>query len=338
MNAARLYLGLALCLLAGSPRSQATEPAAVSHLEDFASDPSSRGWTIFGDDELFQWDSSADSLAMTWDSSHANSYFELPLGTVLTRRDDFRADLDLEFHDIAVGVGPEKVGTFQIAFGFLNRLNAHSPKFIRGTANDSPNLVEFNYFPGEGRVDSTVWPAIFSTHSMLNYRGFIDFNLFDLPIQTPLQISLTYTASNETASITITSNGVLVGPVTSTKLIEEFTDFQVDTFALISYSDEGQPPTDYVGSVLAHATIHRILVTTPPPPIVGMQGRRELTGWEVSFQSLTHWSYRLQASAQLREWESVGEATEGNGASLSLRDAFSPEAPSRFYRVVAERR
>ncbi len=336
------FLGLVLCCLLPSARSQAAQPVSVSHLEDFASDPSSHGWTIFGDHDLFQWDPSGHSLAVTWDSSKTNSYFEMPLGTLLTRRDDFRAELELELTDIAGGVDPDRIGPFQIAFGFLNRSNAQSPRFIRGTANDSPNLVEFDYFPDTGS-GATLWPAIYSTNSVLNYRGRIDYSILDLPLNSPLQISLTYVASNETASISISSDGVLVGPVTSTKLThgepgtKMFTDFEVDTFALASYSDAGQLPGGE-GSVLAHATVHRILVTTPPPPIVGIQGRQGLAGWEVSFQSLTHWSYRLQASPQLREWEPVGEATDGNGASLILRDAFSPEAPSRFYRVVAERR
>ena len=279
---------------------------------------------------------------MTWDSSRLNSYLELPLGTQLTRRDDFSAELDLTFHDLAAGVDPAKPGPFQVAFGFLNRSNAESARFIRGTATDCPNLVEFNYFPDTG-FGSTVWPSIYSTNSVMNYRGSIDYSIFDLPVDVALRISLAYTSSNETLTVTITHDGELVGPVTSTQLTTRergftrvFTAFEVDTFALASYSDAGQPAA-YGGSVLAHATVKRIRVTTPPPPITRIEGIRGAGGWDVRFQSLSGWRYQLQACQRMDEWESVGDSVAGNDGPLVLHQPLSEAPPARFFRVVAER-
>ena len=55
--------------------------------EDFSADPRSNGWQIFGNTNLFQWDSTNHNLDVTWDSSQTNSYFYHPLGTILTRDD-----------------------------------------------------------------------------------------------------------------------------------------------------------------------------------------------------------------------------------------------------------
>ena len=74
---------------------------AATITEDFSADPLQNGWQIFGDPNLFQWDSTNQNLAVTWDSSQTNSYFYKPLGTILAKSDDFSLSFDLQLNDIA---------------------------------------------------------------------------------------------------------------------------------------------------------------------------------------------------------------------------------------------
>ena len=127
---------------------------AATITEDFATDPRTRGWTLFGDSTLFVWNAASDNVSVTWDSSRTNSYFYLPLGTILPRADDFSLALDLKISDIAAGV--TKPSTFELAFGFLNLVDATKTNFFRGNGLDSPNLVEFDYFPAAGNISPTI--------------------------------------------------------------------------------------------------------------------------------------------------------------------------------------
>src|SRR5258708_31212578 len=64
--------------------------------ENFTNNPSQNGWKIFGVTNLFQWDSTNHALDVTWDSSQSNSFFYIPLGTVLTKNDDFSFSFDMK--------------------------------------------------------------------------------------------------------------------------------------------------------------------------------------------------------------------------------------------------
>src|ERR1044071_669661 len=109
-------------------------PAAATTInEDFSSNPLQKGWHIFGDTNLFQWDPSNQNLRVTWDSSKGNNYFYHPLGTVLTRQDDFSVAFDLRLNDIGPGPDTNKSTSFQIAIGFLDLDIAGSTNFLRGT-------------------------------------------------------------------------------------------------------------------------------------------------------------------------------------------------------------
>ena len=88
---------------------------AAAILENFSSDPASHGWGIFGDASLFRWDAVNQNLNVTWDSSRSNSYFHLPLGTILTKSDDFSFSFDVRLNDIRPGSTPGKLHEFQIA-------------------------------------------------------------------------------------------------------------------------------------------------------------------------------------------------------------------------------
>jgi hypothetical protein len=307
--------------------------SAEEFREDFSVDPQARGWTNFGETNLFRWDGTNGVLDVTWDSARPNSYLELPLEMILTRRDDFEVQLELELRDIEPGVAAGKPGTFQIAFGFINQTSAHATNFIRGTGRNSPNLVEFNFFPDTG-YGPTIWPAVFPANGVMNYSGASDISIFDLPIGEKLRVSLSYASSNQAASVAITTNGVVVGKITTAALMPGFTEFFVDTFAISSYSDAGQGAFN-PGSILARGVIDNILITTPLSPVRDFTGKIVDDKWEGTFRSRTNWIYVLEASEDLDGWNAAASAREGTGDLLSLVDSATALEKKRFYRISA---
>jgi len=302
--------------------------------EDFSTQPLLRGWSLIGDPDLFSWDPTNRALFVTWDSSRPNSYYYFPLGTILTREDDFSLSLDLQLTDATGGINPDKPSTFELALGFLNLATATQTNFLRGNSSDSPNLVEFDYFPDTG-FGPTVWPAVWSTNSSLNYNGSSDYTLLALPTGVQMRLTMVYAASNSTLIVSITTNGVPIGAINSVQLSTAFTDFRVGAFAIESYNDAGQDPR-YGGSLLAHGTVDNILLRIPPPPVQNLSGNFSNNEWQVTFVSRANWIYTLERTSDFRSWIAVSGSATGTGTNLTLRDIAAPTASS-FYRVRAER-
>jgi hypothetical protein len=307
---------------------------AASLQEDFSSDPTGHGWRMLGQSNLFHWNSAAQNLQVTWDSSRPNSCFYHSLGTVLNRNDDFSVGLDLRLDSVAAGVNPTKAYTFQLAFGFVNIEDVSRTDFFRGSGYNSPNLVEFNFYPDVGD-GPTIWPAIWSTNSAPNYNGPDDYTLLELPLGVSMRITMEYTATNSTLNTVITTNGVSIGPIHSVQLSSFFTDFHPGAFAVTSYSDEGQDP-QYGGSLLATGVVDNVQLNFPPPPLQKMSGFFQTGAWQVGLASRTNWLYTLERTTNFEAWQAVSPATEGNGTNLVLLDTAGP-VDSAFYRVQAER-
>ena len=120
-----LFVSLALAGLSVLSVARATVIA-----ENFSTNPFSNGWRIFGDTNLFHWNSTNQNLAVTWDSTQPNSYFHHPLGTILTRNDNFSIAFDLQLNDVTVS----SYG-MEISAGFLNFSSAATlPPFCRSSA------------------------------------------------------------------------------------------------------------------------------------------------------------------------------------------------------------
>ena len=317
---------------------QLTSAAATNNtiLEDFSTAPLARGWETHGDSNLFHWNTTNQNLEATWDSSKTNSYFRLPIRP-LTSEDDFAVALDLQMHDIQAGVNPERTQTFQFAFGFQNRADADGPAFIRGTGANTPNLAEFNFMPDTG-FGPTVWPAMFPTNGLMNYSANTDFALFEIPIGIPMRITLGYTATNHTISLEIRTNGVLVGEVVRARLVDVERGFRLDAFSISSYSDEGQAPGPYQGSILARGTIDNVALTLPPSPIRFASGRLVSGRWEHEVTGEAGWLYVLEATADFDTWVEASAAVEGTGATMPLTPADPESATQRFFRVKAIRK
>ena len=308
-------------------------PAATVS-EDFTGDPLAQGWRSFGDASLFHWNASSQQLDVTWDSARPNSYFVRPLGTVLTKSDDFSFACDLLLLDVLGGVNPAKPGPFQISLGLLNLASATNADFVHGTVQ-SPNLVELDYFPaGEfpdfGAVDPTV--SLYAVSASRQPVGSFTFPL-ELPTNEWLHVTVIYTSASRTLRATIIRADHPLDIIRELKLPAGFTDFRVDAFSISSFTDAG----DRYDSILTHGVVDNVLVTIPSPPVTELTGGFSDSHWQVQFLSRTDWSYTLERSADFISWETVSSLTAGTGEMLTLSEINSTSERAAFYRVQAQR-
>lgn len=317
-----------LFLLAGLMITSSAKSMTLA--ENFASNPLQDGWQIFGGTNLFQWDSTTQVLDVTWDSSQSNSYFYHSLGTILTSNDDFTLAFDLQLNAAeASGYG------FELAIGLFNLGEATSADFQRSTAQNSPDLVEFDYFPDVG-YGPTVWPLFVDTNSDFNWNGSSDYAIYAPILGGWYHIVMAYTASNLTMVTTMTdldqTSGVtIVAPLDITNSSFPFTDYRVDAFSISSYQDDG-----FGDSIYAQGVVANIVVTLPPPPVQNLTGAFSMGAWQAQFSSQSYWLYTLQRAGEFQSWTNVSPAMPGKGTNLSLQDT-NPPRDKAFYRVSASR-
>ncbi|MGD1083482.1 MAG: hypothetical protein ABSA47_01880 [Verrucomicrobiota bacterium] len=310
---------------------------AATITENFVHNPFQDGWQIFGDTNLFQWDSKNQVLDVTWDSSQPNSYFYHPLGTILGTNDDFSMSFDLVLTDYTVGGNAGFPSDFPVATGLLNYSEATGSSFFRCGWPTQPDLAEFDFYQWDDLGDTnTVWPTFFDSANDLFWDGDGSYGVVELPTNILMHVVLNYTAADETCELAITTNGVEVAAPVFADLAEigtNFGDYHLDTFAVESYSQVNSEPP---GSLLAHGTIGNIVLTVPPPPVTFLQVAPNSECWQVQFASRMSWNYVLESSADLVTWSTNGPVVAGTGGNLILRDTNSLQQ-QQFYRVNALR-
>jgi hypothetical protein len=313
-------------------------------MEDFSAPPAQRGWIAAGEASLFQWDAGAGALRVTWDSSRTNSFLRLPLGTLLSQADDFSFSFDLTMQDIRVGTTPGKSNEFEIAVGLIHSVSAAATNAFRGAGQSSQygmkNLVEWDFFPDAGFGDT--WAT---TLVSTNNRIFPAHN-FPLALEPGrrFRVTLSYTATNQVLRTTASRDGAPYGMPPAQTLadlnLSGTPDFRVDSLAVLSYSDAIQtgPPSVH-GSVLAHGTVDNIEIHLPPPPIEGLRLRQLDDVWQTEFQGARGWSYQLERSLDLRQWQAASLRVIAPPSSLTLTvsDTNAPVAGGAYYRVRAEK-
>ena len=108
----------------------------------------------------------------------------------------------------------------QLGFGFLNFTNATSADFMRGAYGSAPDVAEFDYYTA-GYYDyfgafydapATTTPSFISGVNSFDYAPAV-LAVYDnvLPTNLMVHVTLTYTASNQTAVVFLTTNGVAAG-------------------------------------------------------------------------------------------------------------------------------
>jgi hypothetical protein len=308
----------------------AAHAQTINLQQDFAADPAAAGWMMCGNTNLFHWNPTNQNLEVQWDSSQTNSYFCHPLGATLGMDDDFSVSFDLRIQDAVIsGYG------FELAIGLLNLADATRPGFLRGTGNDSPNLVEFDYFPDP---DGILWWGPSITTMMVDWVGTNDshwsrggFAGVELAANDLFHVEMVYAASNHTlhTSITnVTSGGPPVGPVPDAYLPATFLSFRVDTIAITSYSD-----VNGWGTLVADGTVDNLKVTATPRAATRLRGDFAGGGvWQACFLSHTNWLYTLERTTNFQSWTAVSETQQGHEGDMILQDINAPTAGA-FYRV-----
>jgi hypothetical protein len=334
----------AVLAIASSLFVSAVVSQAQTISQNFAGDPLTNGWSIFGDATLFSWDATNQNLQVTWDSTHTNSYFYRSLGTTVTRYDDFQIEFDLNLSDCISGNEPGKTGPLQIGIGLINYARATNASFGRGIFGSAPNIAEFNYFPyGFYTFGSDIFPSPATTvYDFISSGGFsytpIFFSPtyeFEMPTNVVVHLTMKYTAKNQTLAMKLTTNNVVAFAPADVVLNNPgnsgFTtndDFIVDTFSVSSYSSFGD---DY-NSVLGHATLDNFVITVPA--VQDLTGAVTNGVWASQFRSKTNWNYTLQRTTDFTLWTNVSATVSGNAANLFLQDT-NPPVNKAFYRVNA---
>ena len=341
-----LKVRLSLLALAGLSVVCASRAATI--VEDFSTNPQARGWQVFGDTNLFSWNSNNGTLDVTWDSSQPNSYFYLPLNLTLTRSDDFTLEFDLRLSAIASGVEPGKTGPLQIGIGFLNLAAATNTNFMRGAWGGAPNVAEFDYYTSGYYEDSgVIYPSPASTVPSFipgtephHYAPvFVSVFETELPTNQTVHIRLAYAGADQNAVLSVTTNGVPLSQLASLVLTDpgnsQFTPtdtFRVDTFSISSYSSAGDP----FDSVFARGTVDNLTVTTQLQPITRLTGGPTTNGfWAAQFFTHSNWLYTLERTSDLKSWTAVSTTLRGTEDFLTLQETNTLPAQA-FYRVRAD--
>jgi len=307
--------------------------------ENFSTNPLQNGWQVFGDSNLFHWDSTNHVLDVTWDSSQPNSYFYHPLGTILGTNDDFSMSFDLLLTDYAIGVNPAAPSSFELAAGLMNYSEATSANFLRGSyLTEQQDLAEFDFFQWDAvqpwPATNTVWPTFVDSQGDYYWNGDASYGVAELPSNVVMRVVMNYTAMDQMCVLTITTNGaVVVAPVVVVLSAPDvyFGEYHLDTFAVESYSD-----AESGGSLLAHGTIGNVTLEVPRPPLTFLQPTLVDGVAGVQFYSQENWTYILQSSGDLQTWVQVGSPVAGTGGKLTLQDTNPPQK-QLFYRVCALR-
>ena len=293
------------------------------HAEDFSADPLTSSWVVHGDESLFEWDAEAGVLGVTWDSEKPNSGFHRPLGLVLTEADAFAFTFDIALDEVKAGHLDGQPYTFEVTVGLVDIESAKADGFSRGTGSDSPNLVEWNYFPDTG-FGATVSPAIASGKSQ--FAAGFTFPA-ELAAGEKYSVRMEYDPGERTLKTFMLENSKAWKGIQSVKLQDDFSGFAVDAFSISSYTAKGTESSLFAtGSVDNLA----IAVDRSQPRIVG--ARLIDWQWRARTFGFAAADYLLERSADLHDWQPVGNGVRSDGFYLRLIDEQSPDGGG-FYRM-----
>ena len=293
------------------------------HIENFSANPLTNGWAAHGDESLFEWDAEAGALAVTWDSEKPNSNFHRPLGLTLTEVDTFAFAFDIALDEVKAGHLDGQPYTFEVALGLMSIESAKADGFSRGTGTDSPNLVEWNYFPDTG-FGATISPAIASGKSQ--FAAGFTFPA-ELVVGKKYSVRMEYDHAERTLKTFMLENDKAWKTIKTVALADDFVGFAVDAFSISSYTAKGSEL-----SLLANGHVDNLAIGVgrSKPRIVNT--RLADGQWTARSFGYGTADYLLERSADLRGWQPVENGVREDGFYLRLIDE-NPPVGDGFYRL-----
>ena len=263
------------------------------HFETFDSDPLTKGWSVHGDKSLFEWDEDSESLRVKWDTERPSSFFYKPLGRVLTESNSFAFTFQITLDSVKAGYLEGKPYTFQVALGLLNISSAIDKNFNRGTGSDSPNLVEWDYFPDTG-FGATVSPAVASDKSEFS-AGFTF--PAELLIGKTYSIKLIYNSEERVLKTEMLEDGKSWETIQTVEISSDFSGFFVDTFSISNFSAK-----DSESSLLAIGIVDEVALVTSDtlPKLFGVK----INGsqWEAKSFLIEPEIWKVESSNDVLNW------------------------------------
>ena len=293
------------------------------HIENFSTNPLANGWAAHGDESLFEWYAEGGALAVTWDSEKPNSNFHRPLGLTLTEADTFAFAFDIALDEVKAGHLDGQPYTFEIAVGLMSIESAKADGFSRGTGTDSPNLVEWDYFPDTG-FGATISPAIASGKSQ--FAAGFTFPA-ELVVGKKYSVRMEYDPAERTLKTFMLENDKAWKTIKTVALADDFVGFAVDAFSISSYTAKGSK-----SSLLANGSVDNLAIGVgrSKPRIVNT--RLADGQWTARSFGYGTADYLLERSADLRGWQPVRNGVREDGFYLRLIDE-NPSLGDGFYRL-----
>ena len=293
------------------------------HIENFSANPLANGWAAHGDESLFEWDAEGGALAVTWDSEKPNSNFHRPLGLTLTEADTFAFAFDIALDEVKAGHLDGQPYTFEVAVGLMSIESGKADGFSRGTGTDSPNLVEWDYFPDTG-FGATISPAIASGKSQ--FAAGFTFPA-ELVVGKKYSVRMEYDPAERTLKTFMLENDKAWKTIKTVALADDFVGFAVDAFSISSYTAKGSK-----SSLLANGSVDNLAIGVgrSKPRIVNT--RLADGQWTARSFGYGTADYLLERSADLRGWQPVRNGVREDGFYLRLIDE-NPSLGDGFYRL-----
>jgi len=216
-------------------------------------------WKFFGNTELIQPPQSSEkSVIFNWNTESANSALFIPIGYKINQQSDFKISTVFELTSLNIEFTPGSFYGFEIAFGLFDSSQVLKDTYIRGSGVDSPDLVEWDYFPDTG-FGGTISPTIVDQDSDF----FPTFNFpIELPIGKDIRVDLVFDSSDMIlkSSLEFNESVIEMEPV---KLSDQdtFDGFDLDSAGFVSYKDY-----DDNGVLTTEAKIKSFSLSWTPSP------------------------------------------------------------------------
>ncbi|MFZ9856013.1 MAG: cysteine-rich CWC family protein [Limisphaerales bacterium] len=308
-----------------------TSTQAATWREDFAQDPVARGWRASGETNRFTWNAPEGRMEITWDTACPHSFFAHPLPQPVSETDDFSLAFDLHLTTAQGGAHTGRPGAMQVAVGFLNLPRALATRYLRG-AGKAFETLEFNWFP-EGFIPGygTVEPTLSTITYDANGKVLADF-AFPVTLEPGKthRVRVRHDANPRQILAEVEVEGQVLA-TTRITIPTGFGGFRLDALAMLVWDER----TSFSDSLSATGWVDNIEVVVPDAPvgtITLLPSQRE-----VEVLGVSGWNYRLEASLDLRDWQTVDGPRPGTGQTLRLADTRKAQFPQQFYRVQAGR-